>query len=107
LIETARGADARFELGQPTRSYFSFQRFIHFFRPFGGTTSFRVVVGPAIDADEEISVALQELRVGCAASSVNATELKKMTDHYFMGSDIATDRRPGSEVALNIKCLTL
>jgi hypothetical protein len=59
---------------------------MHFFRPFGGATSFRVVVGPAIDADEEISVALQELRVGCAASSVNVIELKKMPDHYFMGS---------------------
>jgi hypothetical protein len=86
LIETARGADARFELGQPTRGHFRFQRFVHFFGPFGGATSFRVVVGPAIDADEEISVALQELRVGCAASSVNVNELKKMTDDYFMGS---------------------
>ena len=66
LIETARFANARLELGESTRSNLLFQRFVHFFRVFGRAASFRVVRGPTIDADKEIAFALQrgESRIG-------------------------------------------
>jgi len=59
LIETARCADARVELGESTRGNLLFQRPIHFFRILDGAASFRVGLGPTIDADEEIALALQ------------------------------------------------
>ena len=59
LIETARFANARLELGESARSNLLFQRFVHFFRVFGRAASFRVVRGPTIDADKEIAFALQ------------------------------------------------
>ena len=59
LIETARCADARLELGESTRCNLPFQRSIHFFRVLGRAASFRVVLGPTIDADKEIALALQ------------------------------------------------
>ena len=59
LIETARCADARLELGESARSNLLFQRSIHFFRVLGRAASFRVVLTPTIDADKEIALALQ------------------------------------------------
>ena len=59
LIETARGADARFEFCESTRGELLFQRSIHFFRALGGAASFRVGLVPTIDTDKEIALALQ------------------------------------------------
>ena len=59
LIETARCADARLELGESARGNLLFQCSIHFFRVLGRAASFRVVLGPTIDADKEIALALQ------------------------------------------------
>jgi hypothetical protein len=59
LIETARCADARLELCEPTRGNFFFQRSIHFFRVLGRAASFRVVVSPTIDTDKKITFTLQ------------------------------------------------
>jgi len=63
LIETARCADARIELCQSTHGNLLFQRSVHFFRVLGCAGSFRVVLGPTIDADKEITLALQRGRV--------------------------------------------
>ena len=59
LIETARCAHARLQLCQSPRGNLSFQRSVHFFRVLGRAASFRVVLGPTIDADKEIALALQ------------------------------------------------
>ena len=59
LIETARCAHARLQLCQPARGNLHFQRSVHFFRVLGRAASFRVVLGPTIDADKEIALALQ------------------------------------------------
>jgi hypothetical protein len=59
LIETARCADARLDLGESARGNLPFQRSIHFFRVLGRAASFRVVLGPTVDADKEIALALQ------------------------------------------------
>ena len=59
LIETARCAHARLQLCQPARGNLLFQRSVHFFRVLGRAASFRVVLGPTIDADKEIALALQ------------------------------------------------
>jgi hypothetical protein len=59
LIETARCADARLELGESARSNLLFQRSIHFFRVLGRAASFRIVLGPTINADKEIALPLQ------------------------------------------------
>jgi hypothetical protein len=69
LIETARYAHTRLELGESTRGNLLFQRAIHFFRVLSRAASFRVVVGPTIDADKEIALALQsgESRIRRAA----------------------------------------
>jgi hypothetical protein len=72
LIEATRCAHARFEFRQSARGYLRFQRFIYFFRAFRGAASLRVVVGPTIDANEEISPAL--------------CHLKPVTDRYSTGS---------------------
>ena len=63
LIETARCADARIDLCQSTHGNLLFQRSVHFFRVLGCAGSFRVVLGPTIDADKEITLALQRGRV--------------------------------------------
>ena len=60
LIETARCADARLELCKSARGKLLFQDSIHFFRVFSRAGSFRVVLGPTIDADKEIALALQK-----------------------------------------------
>ena len=59
LIETARCAHARLLLCESARGNLSFQCSIHFFRVLGRAASFRVIVGPTIDADKEITFALQ------------------------------------------------
>ena len=59
LIETARCADARLELCEPARGNLLFQRPVHFFRVLGRAASFRVLLGPTIDTDKEIVLALQ------------------------------------------------
>src|SRR5262249_62416821 len=68
LIETARCADARLQLCESARGNLPFQRSIYFFRLLCRAASFRVVLGPAIDADKEIALALQrgERRIGRA-----------------------------------------
>ena len=58
LIKTARCADARLELCKSAGGNFLFQRFVYFFRVFRRAGSFRIVLGPAIDADKEIALAL-------------------------------------------------
>ena len=63
MIETTRCANARLALSEPARGQLRFQSFVDFFRAFGGAASLRVVVGPAVDANEEIAVAFQKLRV--------------------------------------------
>ena len=66
LIETARCADTRLEFCESACGNLLFQRSIHFFRVLGRAASFRIVVGPTIDADKEIALPLQrgESRVG-------------------------------------------
>ena len=59
MIETARCAHARLQLCESARGNLPFQRFIHFFRVLGRAASFRVLLGPTIDADKEIALALQ------------------------------------------------
>ena len=59
LIETARCADARFALGESARGNLRFQCAIYFFRILGSAASFRVVLGPTIDTDKQITLALQ------------------------------------------------
>jgi hypothetical protein len=72
LIETARCADARLELGESSRSNFCFQRSIHFFRVFGRAAALWIVVGPTIDADKEIALPLQRVRVEYAEPKVKS-----------------------------------
>jgi hypothetical protein len=59
LIETARCAHARLELCESARGNLPFQRSIYFFRVLGRAASFRVLLGPTIDANKEIALALQ------------------------------------------------
>ena len=59
LIETARCADARLELRESTRGNLRFQGSVHFLRVLGRAASFRIVLGPTIDADKEIALAFQ------------------------------------------------
>ena len=57
LVETTRRANARLELGQAAHSHFCFQCFVDFLGSPGCAAAFRVVVGPAIDANEEVALA--------------------------------------------------
>ena len=59
LIEAARCANTRLEFYESTRGDLLFQGSIHFFRVFSGAASFRVVLGPTIDADKEIALPFQ------------------------------------------------
>ena len=87
LIETARCADARLELCESARGNLLFQRSVHFFRVLGGAASFRVVLGPTIDADKEIALALQrgESRMprGGGQSQRSAADQKQTTATNF------------------------
>jgi hypothetical protein len=78
LIETARCAYTRLEFGEPAHGNFRFQRSIHFFRVLGRAASFRVIVGPTIDADKEIALALQsgENRIRRARGQKTKTRLQ-------------------------------
>ena len=56
LIETTRCANARLALSESARGHLRFQSFVDVFRAFRGAASLRVVVGSAIDANEEIAL---------------------------------------------------
>src|SRR4029453_6526583 len=58
-LSTPLIADAALRLKIPTRINLPFQRSIHFFRVLQRAASFRVLLGPTIDADKEIALALQ------------------------------------------------
>ena len=74
MIEAARSAGARLQLGEPARGQLFLQGLAHFFRAFVRARSLRVIVGPAIGADEEVALALRHARrFAAGALAVNST----------------------------------
>jgi quercetin dioxygenase-like cupin family protein len=84
LIETARGADAGLDLGQPARGELFLQGEAHFLRTSSGAAALRVIFRAPVNADKEIALSLRhgaESQPPCFAQ-IALTECRSNCDFY-------------------------